>query len=120
MLVFVYSIICMGALSASFLAFFDHEVINSARGIKAGRITALAIFALCWYDPLVISTGYIQVASGIPVVLGILFPIALLGPYFYNTWVVFTDPMIDESDLRFLGTISAKGRFAARKRRYLP
>lgn len=117
MLVFVYSIICLGAISASFLAFFDHEVISSMRGIKVGRILCTVLFALCWYDPLVISTGYIQMASGIPILIGILFPLLLMIPYFYNTWVVFTDTMLDESDLRFLGVISAKGRFNARRRR---
>jgi hypothetical protein len=117
MLLVVYSIICMGAISASFLAFYDQELISDPSRLKFSRIATMVLFALCWYEPLLVSTGYIENRTGIPWALMFVLPLGLLGPYFYNTYFVFTDPMMATGPGLFYGLISAKGRFHVPERR---
>jgi membrane-anchored protein YejM (alkaline phosphatase superfamily) len=114
MLVLVYAIVCGGALSASFLAFYDEEVFRSGMALRVYRVISLVVFVLCWFDPLRISTVSMELSTGIPMALSIVVPVLLLVPFFYSTWVVFTDrPLNLQRMTPFLGMISGKGRFHA-------
>jgi hypothetical protein len=94
MFLFLYGIICLGALGITFISVIDNRIVNKL----PVRIVTVVILGVSWYEPLTFVTRQFEMQSGFPQWLGIGIVLLLMAPFFWTTITIFTggDPIAEK------------------------